>query len=78
MLQTVSATLRSGHDLPDLPDLRAQQRQLASSLHDAPDAATADLLVRISDRLVDNIDTLAHVVRRSRQQALTDDYGLPI
>ena len=78
VLQTVSATLRSGRDLPDLPDLRAQQRQLASSLHDAPDAATADLLVRISDRLVDNIDTLAHVVRRGRQQALTDDYGLPI
>ena len=74
-LQTVSATLRSAQVMPDLPDLRAQQRQLASC---APDAADADLLVRISDRLVDNIDTLAHVVKRSQQQASTDDYGLPI
>ncbi|WP_426689364.1 FUSC family protein [Rhodanobacter ginsengiterrae] len=77
-LQTVSAALRSGQGLSDLPDLRAQQRRLASRVQDAADVAAADLLVRISDRLVDNIDTLAHVVKRNRQQATTDDYGLPI
>lgn len=74
-LQTISATLRSGQPMAELPDLRAQQRQLVESM---PNTAAGELLIRISDRLVDNINTLAHVVKRNRQQALTNDYGLPI
>jgi uncharacterized membrane protein YccC len=76
-LRSVSATLRSGLALPELPDLRALQRDLADHVQDAADASAADLLVRISDRLVDNIDTLAHVVRRSSPQTSTDANTLP-
>jgi hypothetical protein len=44
------------------------QRTLVSRMHGAEDHATVELLVRISDRLVDNIDTLAHVTNRNRQE----------
>jgi len=67
-LQTISAALRSGQPMPDLPDLRARQRQLARRAEDSADPADADLPIRISDRLVDNIDTLAHVVKRSAKE----------
>ncbi|WEN16674.1 FUSC family protein [Rhodanobacter sp. AS-Z3] len=77
-LQVISATLRGGPVMPEMPDLRARQLQLAKDVQASTDTSAAELLVRISDRLVDNIDTLAHVVKRSRQQASTDDYGVPI
>jgi len=37
-------------------------------MHGVEDHAAAELLARISDRLVDNIDTLAHVTNRNRQE----------
>lgn len=76
-LQSISASLRSGLALAELPDLRALQRQLADHVDDAAEASAVDLLVRISDRLVDNIDTLAHVVRRSAPQTGGDSSALP-
>ena len=65
-LRAISSALRQQAALADLPDLRAAQRAMVRHAEGA-DAATLDLLTRISDRLVDNIDTLAHVVTRSQQ-----------
>jgi hypothetical protein len=76
-LQSVAATLRSGRVLPALPDLRALQRQLADRVRDSADASVTDLLGRISDRLVDNIDTLAHVARRDPPRTIADGNALP-
>jgi hypothetical protein len=66
-LRTISGALRQQAALTDLPDLRAAQRAMVRHAEGA-DAATLDLLTRISDRLVDNIDTLAHVVARKQPQ----------
>jgi len=67
-LQTIATALREQCAMDPLPELRAMQRTLVSLMHGAEDHATADLLVRVSDRLVDNIDTLAYVTNRSRQE----------
>jgi uncharacterized membrane protein YccC len=64
-LRAISDALRRQAPPPDLPDLRAAQRALVSRAAGA-DAALVEVLGRISDRLVDNIDTLAHVVARSQ------------
>jgi uncharacterized membrane protein YccC len=66
-LRAISSALRQQAALADLPDLRAAQRAMVRHAEGA-DAATLDLLTRISDRLVDNIDTLAHVVARKQPQ----------
>ncbi|MGP1667727.1 MAG: FUSC family protein, partial [Rhodanobacter sp.] len=64
-LQSISVALRE-QQAPDLlPDLRAQQRALASQLKRSTDHRAAEAMIRISDRLVDNVNTLAHVVLRS-------------
>ncbi|OOG55206.1 FUSC family protein [Rhodanobacter sp. B05] len=67
-LQTIATALREQRAMATLPELRAMQRTLVSRMHGAEDHATRELLVRISDRLVDNIDTLAHVTNRNRQE----------
>ena len=49
------------------PRLRESQRELARKLSGAPgDGAVANELVTLSDRLVDNINTLGHVVERAQ------------
>lgn len=55
------------------PELRQRQRTLAASLSSAGDPRAADLAL-ISDRLTDNIDTLAHVVDR----CAGPDRGAPV
>ena len=61
----VVATALHEQCAPDaLPDLRALQQALRASLQ-AEGHAEAESLVRLSDRLTDNIDTLAHVLRRA-------------
>ena len=65
-LQAISATLREQGTMDALPDLRAMQRTLVTLVQGAQDHATAELLVRISDRLVDNINTLAYVMNRGQ------------
>jgi len=68
-LRDVADALRKGLAPAPPPDLRALQRSLAALLGMADDRAVAAQLVRVSDRLVDNVDTLAHVVGRSRAEA---------
>jgi uncharacterized membrane protein YccC len=65
----VAAALRENRAPAALPDLRGDQRALLALLALADDRQTGELVARIADRLTDNVDTLAHVVARSRQQA---------
>jgi uncharacterized membrane protein YccC len=65
-VQMIATVLREQRTTDALPDLRAQQQALITLLQGTGDRATTELLTRISDRLVDNIGTLAHVVNRSR------------
>jgi len=69
----VAEALRHRRVPSALPDLRAMQRELARRLGAYEDRGRAELLVRIADRLVDNVDTLAHVTRRSPQATALDD-----
>ncbi len=64
-LHDIAVALREQRAQEPLPDLRALQRSLATLLGMAEDRQAAELLRRISDRLVDNVDTLAHVLGRS-------------
>lgn len=66
-LHTIGSALRSHQPVPPLLDLRGLQRSLASLLAMADDRRSAELVSRISDRLVDNVDTLAHIVGRASQ-----------
>jgi len=65
-LRAIAAALREQRPTGPLPDLRALQRQLVGATREGGDPAAAELLARISDRLADNIDTLAHAANRSR------------
>ncbi|WP_049622126.1 FUSC family protein [Frateuria defendens] len=65
-LRDIAAALRENRPPAALPDLRALQRSLAELLAMAEDGEAAAQLVRLSDRLVDNVDTLAYVLGRSR------------
>lgn len=54
----LAGALRESRMPAPLPDLRGQQHQLAAT------SAGDDTLMRLCDRLVDNVDTLAHVLGR--------------
>jgi uncharacterized membrane protein YccC len=64
-LHAIAAALREQRQPDPLPNLRALQRSLAALLGMAEQRGVAELLTRISDRLVDNVNTLAHTVSRS-------------
>jgi uncharacterized membrane protein YccC len=64
-LREIADALREQRAPIDLPDLRALQQTLVVLLLMSENRASADLLTRISDRLVDNVNTLAHVVQQS-------------
>ncbi len=64
-VQAAASELREQRPPSGLPDLRAMQRALLAQLHGHADRAAVDLLARISDRLVDNVNTLAHVLSRN-------------
>lgn len=66
-LRMICTALRLQQPLDEWPDLRAQQLALAGVLQQATDVAAAEVLALISDRLVDNIDTLAHLLNHSRE-----------
>ncbi|HET6433628.1 FUSC family protein [Dyella sp.] len=66
-LQALAEALREQRPAPALPPLRDLQRSLVALLQLSDHPGAVDLLARLSDRLVDNVDTLAHVVERSRQ-----------
>ncbi len=64
-VHAIATALRAQRPPDTLPDLRAMQRGLITSMPGSSDRATFELLARISDRLVDNVNTLAYVVKRS-------------
>jgi uncharacterized membrane protein YccC len=68
-LHTLAVALRDNKVPLPTPDLRQLQRSLATLLAMAEDKARAEQLGRISDRLVDNVNTLAHVVGRGPQES---------
>jgi uncharacterized membrane protein YccC len=78
-LLAIAAALRDQRDVPALPPLRHLQRSLASLLQLSEDRPTAERLDRISDRLTDNIDTLAYVIgsRLPRTDPQPDRQQLP-
>ena len=63
-LHELAAALRENRAATAGTDLRQLQRSLYALLNMADDRACAEQLIRISDRLVDNVNTLAHVVGR--------------
>jgi len=68
-LHEIAAALRAQRAPDPLPDLRGLQRSLATLLNMAEDRQAAELLTRISDRLVDNVNTLAHITGRSHTKS---------
>jgi uncharacterized membrane protein YccC len=74
-LHNLAVALRNKQVPSPAPDLRQLQRSLSTLLAMADDRLRAEQLVRISDRLVDNINTLAHVVGRGPQEAAAAPNG---
>jgi uncharacterized membrane protein YccC len=74
-LHHLAVALRNNQVPPPAPELRQLQRSLASLLTMADDRPRAEQMVRISDRLVDNINTLGHVVGRGPQEAAATHDG---
>jgi uncharacterized membrane protein YccC len=68
-LHALAVALRDNRLPPPAPELRQLQRGLSLLLAMADDKPRAEQLVRISDRLVDNINTLAYVVGRGPQES---------
>lgn len=68
-LRNLSAALRDAAEPPAPPDLRSLQRALAAQLGAAPERHAAATLATVSDRLTDNIDTLAHVLSHRRNMS---------
>ncbi|MEO6798600.1 MAG: FUSC family protein [Rhodanobacter sp.] len=76
-LQAISTALRTRRPTPVLPDLRGLQRALVGCMPGSPQVPTAEWLERITDRLVDNVDTLAHIVNRSQLGSVAMANTLP-
>ncbi|HEV7121984.1 MAG TPA: FUSC family protein [Rhodanobacter sp.] len=68
-LQVISAALRRHEATPALPNLRQLQRTLMNEVPAPAEAATIALLARITDRLADNVDTLAHIVNQAQPES---------
>jgi len=71
-VQAIATALREQRNMDTLPDLRTRQRTLVALLQGADDRAAAESLTQLSDRLVDNVNTLAHVVNRAQQESSTE------
>jgi len=67
-LHGIAGALREQRAIVELPDLRLLQRSLGTLLAMSEDQASADQVARLTDRLVDNVNTLAHVVGRCPQE----------
>jgi uncharacterized membrane protein YccC len=72
-VQQLATALRERRAPDPLADLRSLQRALTASAQRSGDRPATELLERISDRLVDNVDTLAHVVQRKGPHAAVPD-----
>ncbi len=69
-LREVADALSAQRAPGQLPPIRTLQRHLARSLEAAPSNGTAGELVGTCDRVVDSIDTVAHIVSRATSPAL--------
>jgi uncharacterized membrane protein YccC len=67
-VQSIADALRERRNPDDLPDLRALQQSLPDALRQEGDQAMLEPLIQLSDRLTNNINTLAHVLRRAKQE----------
>jgi uncharacterized membrane protein YccC len=74
-LHDIASALREQRSVVELPDLRLLQRSLGALLAMSENHATADQVGRLTDRLVDNVNTLAHVVGRCPQEPATQAAG---
>ncbi|HEV2623335.1 MAG TPA: FUSC family protein [Frateuria sp.] len=74
-LHGIAGALREQRAASGLPDLRMLQRSLGTLLAMSEDAAGADQVARLTDRLADNINTLAHVVGRCPQEPAAQSPG---
>lgn len=74
-LHAIAGALREHRAAAALPDLRMLQRSLATLLAMSDDRVGADQVTRLTDRLVDNINTLAHVVSRCPQEPAAQSTG---
>lgn len=63
-LHEIAAALREQRSIEPLADLRAMQRTLATQWGAQDDRETVSAINRICDRLVDNVNTLVHVMGR--------------
>lgn len=63
-VEALSQSLQQQGKPPAIPELRAQQLALVAGLSAEGHPADADWIERVCDRLVDNVDTLAHVIAR--------------
>ncbi|TCV97175.1 putative membrane protein YccC [Luteibacter rhizovicinus] len=64
VLHEQAAALSESRDPAPPADLRAMQRQLTEQLTRMRDRELADSIVRVTDRLTDNVDTTQHVIAR--------------
>ncbi|MBD8872963.1 FUSC family protein [Rhodanobacter sp. DHB23] len=64
--QSIADALRERRAPENLPDLRALQQSLPGALAQAGEPATGEALLQLGDRLANNINTLAHVLRRAQ------------
>ena len=77
-LHGVAGALREQRAVCDLPDLRLLQRSLGTLLAMSEDHAGAEQVGRLTDRLVDNVNTLVHVVGRCPQEPAAQSAGRPV
>jgi uncharacterized membrane protein YccC len=74
-LHGIAGALREQRAASGLPDLRMLQRSLGTLLAMSEDLPGADQVARLTDRLADNINTLAHVVGRCPQEPAAQSPG---
>jgi uncharacterized membrane protein YccC len=74
-LHGIASALREQRSVVELPDLRLLQRSLGALLAMSENHATADQVGRLTDRLVDNVNTLVHVVARCPQEPAAQAAG---
>lgn len=68
-LQELAGALREQRSPIELPSLRERQKSLIAGLDDSRDPTLSRQLNTLSDRLTDNVDTLAHILERVHSHA---------
>jgi len=63
-LQTLADALRGSEPPGTLPDLRSRQREIVTALAGTRGTGSAQQMVTITDRLVDNVNTINHILLR--------------